>query len=294
MNRRYQQLGEKWFPLLDNPEQEAMNLIPRIVEEGGTRPVWGVKTPENEITVLAWPRECPVRAAVTVQGKPGGKINPVTVLPLLEGEPQDLTVEEVHPWDNGGTAYVGACRNEGATPLFFLTQFYFRDKDQLTPGVRQTFLLSGMAYGVRRALLDELTISEGPEYEKHAAEWLEKHPGASRLDVPQLKVDLRGQRILQPSQVPGDYELRSPIDDVEEVTFDGKTVYILRIALGMDTPNPFKLLLYVPQKICKGGYVPKKGDEIDTVFWLQGRLIDWDDTGYQSGAAPEAEEATEN
>ena len=87
---------------------------------------------------------------------------------------------------------LGACRNEGAMPLFFCNPLYFRDARMLaTPGVRHTFLLAGMAYGVRRALLDELTITEGPDYEAHAKAWLEAHPGSSRTDVPQLHT---GQR----------------------------------------------------------------------------------------------------
>ncbi len=275
MNRNYEALGQKWFALLDNPEKDAMAFIPRIIEEGGTREAWCVNTPELETGLYAWPSDQPLRVSVTVRGKKEGRLIPVTVMPLLEGIPQDMTFEEVHPWSNGVTAFVGACRNEGATPLYFHEPFYFRDKEYFsTPGVRQTFLLAGMAYGVRRALLDELTITEGPEFERFAAKWLEEHPGSTRLDVPQLKVDLRGQSVLMPGDMPGDYQLRATIARVEECVLDERKIYMLYIApLGTDTPNPLHLVIYAPEKICKDGPF-KEGDEIDALLWLQGRLLD--------------------
>lgn len=274
MNKRYENLGDKWFALLDNPEKDAFALMPRVVKDGGTRDTWSVKNEDSETVLMAWPADTPLRAGLILRGKPDGHLDPVSMLPLLEGLPHDMTVEEVHPWSNGVVAYVGACRNEGAMPLFFCNPLYFRDARMLaTPGVRHTFLLAGMAYAVRRALLDELTITEGPDYEAHAKAWLEAHPGSSRTDVPQLKIDLRGKAVFMPGDMPGNYQLRAPVASVEEIEFDGRKVYLLRALLGQETPNPIVLLLYASAKICKN-YVPKEGDEIDALLWLQGRLLD--------------------
>jgi len=274
MDKRYEALGEKWLPLVDNPEKNAMALIPKVINEGGTREIWNTSDEKTETMMMAWPKECPLRIGVIMHGRKGEKLTPVTVLPLLEGLAQDMTIEEVHPWSNGACAYVAAARNEDATPLWFQTMFYYRDKEMLsTPGVRQTILLAGMAYGIRPALLDELTVTEGPNYEKFAAEWLEKNPGKTRLDVPQLKVSLRGQSILMPGPGPGDYQLRAAITAVQEADMEGRKIYILPFQLGMDTPAPLTLGLYVTERACNG-YVPKVGDEIDALLWLQGRLVD--------------------
>ncbi len=32
--------------------------------------------------------------------------------------------------------------------------------------------------------------------------------------------------------------------------------------------------MFVPERVCPKGYVPKAGDEVDMIFWLQGRVID--------------------
>ena len=274
MDRRLESLGEKWIPLVNNPEKDAMALIPKVINEGGTREVWNVSDDATETMMMAWPKDCPLRVGVILHGKKGAQLTPVTVLPLLEGLPQDMTVEDVRPWSNGACAFVAAARNEGATPLWFQTMFYYRDREALkTPGVRHTVLLAGMAYGIRKALLDEMTITEGPNYEKFAEEWLKKHPDKTRLDVPQLRVSLRGQSIFMASPKPGDYQLRAPITTIQEAELDGQKIYIMPFLLGADTPAPLTLGLYVTEKACNG-YVPKVGDEIDAVLWLQGRLLD--------------------
>lgn len=51
-----------------------------------------------------------------------------------------------------------------------------RDKDDLTPGVTHTFVLAGLAYGLRKAMLDEITITQGKRYEAYA--------GAPNTDQP--------------------------------------------------------------------------------------------------------------
>ena len=161
-----------------------------------------------------------------------------------------------------------------ALPIWFYTPFLFRDRDALTPGVRHTFLVAGLAYGVRPALLDEMTISSGPQYEEYTRQWLEAHPGSSRLDVPQLTLPLAGSRILMPGDAYGDYQVRVPITSVEEGAIGPETVYMLIVEFGLNTDNPLRFPLYAPARVCKDGYVPKAGDEIDALIWMQGRIAD--------------------
>jgi len=273
-DRRFEALGDKWFPIVENPERDAMALLQKAVQEGGTRDRWNAKNDKSETIMMAWPQEGGLRVGTIMHAEKEGQFQPITVMPLLEGVPQDMTVEAVYPWSNGACAFVAACRNEGAEPLVFQTMFYYRDRESLaTPGLRQTFLLAGMAYGIRKALLDELTITEGPQYEEYAKKWLEKNPDKTRLDVPQLKVDLRGQSTILPGNAPGDYQLRANITAVQEGEFDGKKYYILPFLLGAETKEPLTLLMYVTERACHG-YVPKVGDDIDAIIWLQGRVID--------------------
>ena len=126
--------------------------------------------------------------------------------------------------------------------------------------------------GLRRALLDEMTITEGVEYERYVAEWLAQNPGKTRLDVPQLTVDLRGARIVVPGDVASEYQIRVPVTSVEEMHIQNEKIYMLIVEFGLNTPNPLRFPLYAPERVCK--IVPQAGDEIDAIIWLQGRIID--------------------
>ena len=270
-------LGDPWAVLLANPAELMPQVVGTVLSAGGTRPAWQAKYRDQEYVLMAWPQEKPIRAAVVMRGEEGGKLTPATATPLLEGTPNDMTIEDLHPWSNGVEAHVAACRNEDAHPLWFYTPCYFRDREALmTPGVRHTFLLAGLAYGVRKALLDDMTITDGPHFEAWAEKWLEENPDTTRLDVPPLKLSLRGARVLLPSPQYTVYQLRAPILSMEETELSGEKVYILHLAFGLETPQPLELPIYAPARACKR-YTPQEGDEIDAIVWLQGRLLDWDE-----------------
>ncbi len=272
MSNHFEGLGKTWLTLLNDPEKEVPAIVMQAMREGKTRDCWQRKDSKAETMVLAWPVETAFRAGVTIHGAPEEQLRPVSVYPLLEGAPNDMTVNEVHAWANETEGEVAACCNEDGNPLWFYSPFLFRDRENLTPGVRHTFLVAGLAYGLRRALLDEMTVTEGVDYERFVAEWLEHNPGKTRLDAPQLTVDLKGARILVPSDTASEYQLRAPVTSVEEVQFGGEKIYMLIVEFGLNTPNPLRFPIYAPERVCK--IAPQAGDEIDAIIWLQGRIID--------------------
>ena len=272
MSNHFEGLGKTWLTLLNDPEKEVPAVVMQVMKEGKTRDCWQRKDSKEETMVLAWPVETGFRAGVTVHGNAGEQLRPVSTYPLLEGAPNEMTVNETYLWQNETEGEVSATCNEGANPLWFYSPFLFRDRENLTPGVRHTFLIAGLAYGLRRALLDEMTITEGVEYERYVAEWLAQNPGKTRLDVPQLTVDLRGARIVVPGDVASEYQIRVPVTSVEEMYIQNEKIYMLIVEFGLNTPNPLRFPLYAPARDCK--IVPQAGDEIDAIIWLQGRIID--------------------
>ncbi|MDD6088217.1 MAG: hypothetical protein PUB69_02735 [Desulfovibrionaceae bacterium] len=268
-------LGDAWRTLFDDPKQHIDNVIAQILAEGGSRDCWKRMYDDGtEKLVMAWPAESAFRLGAVMKAEGGRHYRPVSCFPLLEGLPNDMTVESVYPWTSGAEAYVSARCNENAEPLQFYTPFFFRDESCLTEGVRHTFLVAGLAYGVRRALLDDLTITEGAQYEEFASKWLEHNPGKNRLDVPQLTVSLRGSRILSASDRVGEYQVRVPVTSVEPIKMGEDTVYMMIVEFGLNTPNPLRIPLYATDRVCLRGYVPQAGDEIDAIVWLQGRITD--------------------
>lgn len=280
----FEGLGMPWAVLLGGHVQQLMpQVVATVVSEGGTRPCWNWVRQDKEFFLMAWPKEEPVRAAVVVSGKKKEKLAPVDAFPLLEGQPNDLTVEDTQPWSKGCGADVACIVEEGKNPIWFYDPLYGRDTDDLTPGVQQTFVLAGLAFSVSKALLDNLTITQGPVYERHAQEWLAAHPDKKRLDVPPLQIPMTGRHIIMPGRQFGEYQVRATIEEIEDHKLDKMDVKILYVKFPFEneqherTRAPLFIPIYASRAVLKD-YEPKKGDEIDAYIWLQGRVVDMDDT----------------
>ncbi len=302
MSQHLEGMGDKWYTLLESP-QLVPAVLHRTVDEGGTRSQWRVEKGNTETMLLAWPEVSLLRSAVLVTGEIAGELRPVNVFPLMEGLPNNMVIEGTYTWKNGMEGEVAAYPIDLAAaeddeeeienaPLWFYDPLFFRDNEvDLTPGVIQGFFLSGLCYDVRKALLDEMTITKGPQYEEYAAEWLAQNPGKKSYEVPPLKISLEGLRVLGPAQHLCEYQARATIMDLDSFTFGPEgaeeKIYRFICTLGSEK-SPIHVLMFAPEAVCHNGYEPKEGDAIDTIFWLQGRVIDAMPADYAE--APQAQE----
>lgn len=268
-------LVKPWSCLVKNMK-EMPYVMKVVVDNGGTRPAWHAKDGDKENFVMAWPKETLLRAGIIVGGEVEGKLEPKAIFPFMEGFPNKLRIEKTHPWANGLEGEVGCVAGESDQILWFYDPLYFRDyKIDLTEGIEQTFYLSGLCLGLRRALLDEITVTSGPYYEAHAKKWLEENPGKTRLDVPALKIDIHGKRLLSPTDTASEYQARAVVEEVEEFEFPPKSgEKIYRFVTTFGEKEHMRVLMFVPEKVCQKGYVPQAGHEVDMIFWLQGRVVD--------------------
>ena len=269
-------MGDKWVSLGVNPK-EINGVIAVTLELGGTRPVWSVKDDNLERMVMAWPQEGLLRSSVTVAGKPEGKLTAVAVSPLMEGFSNDMIFRACYAWKGGHAGEILAQHEGSGLTLCFYDPLYFRDVDGLAEGAQRKFYISGLCYGLRRALLDELTVTEGPRYEEHAKEWMIANPTKTRLDVPALKVPLKGRTIIDATDNYCEYQCRASIFDVDSFDFGpgeaAKKIYRFGIALG-NPEDPLYAIIYAPAERIAKGYEPKEGDDVDMIFWMQGRIVD--------------------
>lgn len=270
-------LGDAWAVLTgQNPAAIMDQVVSTVLHEGGTRPSWQWKRGSTDHIMMAWPQDQPLRAAVLVMGEEGEKLTPVTAVPLLDGLPNDLMVEGVHLWENGMGANVAVSMIEGKNPMWFFDPLYGRDRTDLTPGVTHTFLVAGLAFAIRKALLDQMTITQGPQYEAYAEQWLEANPGKSRLDVPPLQVDVSDRHMIMPGRNFCEYQMRAVIEEVQDCQLDKMPVKALFVTFPFENREPLRLVIYA-SKMVLGDLEPEVGQAIDAYIWLQGRIIDIDE-----------------
>ena len=273
---RSEGLGEVWLTLTGiAPQVLIPQLVATVLHEGVTRPAWRWNRGGREHVFMVWPTDQPIRAGVLMAGEEGGKLKPASAVPILEGLPNALTVDEVHPRAEGLGADVGVAMQEQAAPMWFYDPLYGRDQDDLTPGVTHTFNLAAVALGLRKALLDDLTVTSGPHYEAWAMRWLEENPGKDSRDVPPLKVPAAGKRLIMPGRFYCQYQLRGIIDDTDEAMLEKMPVSILYLTFPFDERPDMRLPLYASRAVL-GNYTPEKGEEIEALVWMQGRIIDLD------------------
>ena len=271
-------LGQQWAVLVGDPRAVMDQIVGTVLHEGRTRAAWQFTNGRGQEHVLmAWPPDQPVRAGVLMAGEAGKNLRPRSAMPILEGLPNDLTVEATHAWHTGVEGDVAVTMLEGKNPMWFYTPTFYRDAQELTPGVTHTFVLAGLAYGLRKALVDDMTITQGPRYEAHCAAWLAANPGKSRTDVPPLKVRLAGRKMIMPGQAYGEYQIRTTVQGVESCRLDKADITMLRVSFEFEDRPPLQLMIYVPSSLL-GDYQPAEGDEIEAYVWLQGRIIDFDPT----------------
>ena len=108
MSNHFEGLGKTWLTLLNDPEKEVPAVVMQVMKEGKTRDCWQRKDSKEETMVLAWPVETGFRAGVTVHGNAGDQLRPVSTYPLLEGAPNDMTVNETYLWQNETEGEVSA------------------------------------------------------------------------------------------------------------------------------------------------------------------------------------------
>lgn len=267
-------VGDVWLVLTgQNPAAIMSQVVATVITDGGTRPVWQWKKKGKEYILLAWPKDQPLRAAVLMAGKEGGQLRPVSAVPLLEGLPNDLMVVEVHPRQEGEGADVAVEMLEGKNPMWFFDPLYQRDEEDLTCGVTHTFWLAGVAFSIRKALLDFITVTQGYHYEMYAREWLAQNPYKTSKDVPPLRIEVKDRHIVMPGRHYGEYQIRAVIDKIDDWQFEKMPVKALYLTFPFDNRQPLRLVLYASQFVL-GDYQPEEGQEIEAYIWLEGRIID--------------------
>lgn len=237
--------GDHW-DCVTQSEDEIFQAVDRALQ--------GAKTPEtlerdgHEVTAYI-PESC----SLTVCGITLDR-SVCTVYPMaLDGVVHEVTVDGIEEWENGLEGQVVG--SIGPAALAFFDTRYYRNAGRYLVGERYPVALAAFAYSLQEEA--EPRMITDPEGKKHSTQNVAGYRPFPRGDS-------------------DDFVYQFPVKSVETVRLCGKIVYRLMVPLfRLSDENgdycDVDITLYAAEHVT-GGYVPRVGDAITGVLWLQGHL----------------------
>jgi|Deesub1362A_J573_1020465.scaffolds.fasta_scaffold00194_35 hypothetical protein len=173
-----------------------------------------------------------------------------TAYPFISsGVVHRIQIDEIEEWENGIEAQIHGGL-EDASITFFDTM-YFKNKDTYKGGEKYRFSISALAYALSKADSRVIKDIDGMEF---STEGLAGYFPFGEGDV-------------------DDFLFQTPVKEVSELGFGDKRVYKVKAALFRADygSRDVDIFIYASEKATKG-YVPKVGEDIGGLLWLQGYL----------------------
>lgn len=197
---------------------------------------------------------------------------------VLDGVPTEVTISKVEPWEYGIEGWVhGSVTREGASICFFDTM-YFAGTAGLKEGDVANYQLAGLAYWLRPIQLRSFEVREGGMWEMEKQRRLEAGESLEEASRP-VEVHMTGAAIFLPRGSDGDArddaQFQGVIEAIDTFEHDGQKVYRLEMVLMRPEDEEFRMPVYASERALDG-YVPRLGEDVEGVMWVQGRRIEAD------------------
>ena len=273
--------GNHWEAIIPDIAATLSDLLPTVVRKGtlagesafdqplpsgGTRPEKAFAltypdTPLRFLTLVATDTSRPEPANVVDSAYPY----------CAEGLTNRILIDEVKPWLGPIEGILSGTSRGGATVTFFDPDFY-KNRHRYHPGKAYDFSVAALAYTLAKATQDTITVTGGPVLERERQRLLEINPHADVSHVNSVELSIAGLRCLLPCRAAqDDAEFRTIAEEVGYFEAEGYGFYRIRATLMVPDDVPFAAYIYASETILKG-YRPQKGDAIQGILWLQGRL----------------------
>jgi len=179
-----------------------------------------------------------------------------TVYPMaMDGIVHEVKVVGFDEWANGIEGQ--AIGTIGDAVLAFFDTRYYRNIRAYRREERYPFALTAFAYTLSPA---KEQMVKGPDGALHST------------------IGIAGYRRFERGDI-DDFVFQSPVKDVQRVSYSGRTLYRLILPLFRlqsddgEGYHDLDIVVYAAEHVT-GGYVPKPGDAVTGVLWLQGYLSD--------------------
>jgi hypothetical protein len=197
---------------------------------------------------------------------------------VLDGTPTEVTVSKVEPWEYGIEGWVHcSVAREGASICFFDTM-YFAGTAVLKEGDVVSYQLAGLAYMLRPIQTRSFEIAEGPLWDLEKQRRLDAGESLEEASRP-VEVHRTGAAVFLPRSFDGDdrddAEFQGVIEGIDTFEHDGQKVYRLEMVLMRLGDEALRMPVYASERALDG-YVPRLGEDVEGVMWVQGRRIEAD------------------
>lgn len=231
----------------------------------------------EQLFCLRWGSGTLVHQVLVVSHSPDKSNHMFSAYPVvLDGHKIDVKISRVESWGYGIEGWIeGEVTNEGI-PLAFFDTMYFAGSASLQEGDTVAYRLAGFAYSLQPIERHSFEIDEGPFWEKIRQERLDEGATEEEASRP-LTFLMAGSAIF----LPGDGDRRDEaqfqgmIEAIEILEHDGQKIYRLEMVLMRPGDEEFRLPVYASEHVLRG-YVPRLGEDVEGVLWLQGYRAELD------------------
>ena len=197
---------------------------------------------------------------------------------VLDGSPAEVTISKVEPWKYGIEGWVHGCVTSEEASICFFDTMYFAGTAGLTEGEVVTYQLAGLAYWLRPIQMRSFEVSEGGMWEVEKQRRLEAGESLEEASRP-VQLHLTGAAIFLPHGGDGDarddVQFQGVIEAIDSFEHDGQKIYRMNMVLMRPGDEEFRMPVYASERALEG-YVPRLGEDVEGVMWVQGRRIDAD------------------
>jgi len=184
-----------------------------------------------------------------------------------------LTIEKLHPWENGVEGVVQASTESGAL-IWFFDPYFFKDKDTYQVGQSYNICLGALAMALQPPTQHEIVVTSGPIIEIERKRALEEDPAADVSKITSVTFGLDNCSFCMPSEMnPDEASYRGMADEVGYFELEKSGIYRIKTAIMRPEDSPVEIYLYASESVLKD-YCPKAGDNLEGNIWLQGYIQD--------------------
>ena len=227
----------------------------------------------EELTCLRWGNGPIVEDMLVVTDSVKSTHTFVSGYPVLSnGIVHSAIVRKVEPWEGGIEGWLHVDVTAEEVGLAFFDVRYYAGSANLQPGQKVDVCVAGLAYSLRPMAQTSIEVREGGLWEMEKQRRLddgESSEEASRS----VTLMLAGMAMLIPrsGEQCGDAEFSGVVEAIEVFTHSEVKMYRLELVVMRPEEEAFKLPVFVSESVLDG-YVPRLGEDVQGVMWIQGHL----------------------